>query len=58
MQPETSEDDGKVVRPKAVAARDLYFETMKEAYDDKLTPYDCEDVLVFEKGQRKYDEML
>jgi hypothetical protein len=31
---------------------------MKEAYPPTLQPYDCEDILVFEKGQRKYDDML
>jgi hypothetical protein len=58
VQPEATEEEGKVVRPKAIAARDMYFETLQEAYDDKLTPYDCEDILIFEKGQEKYNDML
>lgn len=58
VQPEKSEEEGKVVRPKPELARDMYFDTMREEYPKDLTPYDCEDILVFEKGQEKYDEMI
>ena len=38
----------------------MYFECMKEIYpkDANYTPFDAEDVLVFEKGQKKYNDML
>lgn len=64
VQQEQSEtpdgDDTSMVRKKPDEAKDIYFECMKESYpkDCGYTPFDAEDVLVFEKGQKKYNEML
>jgi hypothetical protein len=49
-----------MVRKKPEEAKDMYFECMKEIYpeDANYTPFDAEDVLVFEKGQKKYNDMI
>lgn len=38
----------------------MYFETMKEFYDDsvKVCPLDSEDIIVIEKGRAIYDALL
>lgn len=47
-------------RPKPDIGKDMYFETMKEFYDDgvKVCPLDSEDIIVIEKGRAIYDALL
>ena len=48
-------------RPKPELAKDMYFECLKETYDDcdlEVIPVDCEDIIVKEKGKDVFRQMM
>ena len=51
VQPQESNGN----RPKADIAKEMGFECLKEKYEDGLEPYDAEDIITLEKGEKKFE---
>lgn len=59
-QPEIDIATGESRRLKPDASREAYFNCFEANYpkDCGFEPFDCEDIIVLEKGREKYDEMV
>ena len=60
VQPEFNATTGETNRLKPDNSKDLFFECFEEKYEKNcgFEPYDCEDIIVLEKGKEKYDDMV